>query len=148
MNEEVKSSSILDIEKQALSIIQKCKIIYKNYKKSYMTYFTFVDSGVKTVEMISNNLTTSNRSTLKNLVVRSKTLLSFMNAIEVKFNNAYNEFVNLDKKLISPNIVRKMEHIFDDMNDARGSFNGEIAKILNFNDYLEHENDLNELNTE
>lgn len=120
MNEEVKSSSILDIEKQALSIIQKCKIIYKNYKKSYMTYFTFVDSGVKTVEMISNNLTTSNRSTLKNLVVRSKTLLSFMNAIEVKFDNAYNEFMNLDKKLISPSIVRKMEHIFDDKKYVRG----------------------------
>ena len=139
------SSNILDIENKAFSALQKCKIAYKNYKKAYMTYFRFVESGVKTVEMVGDNLTTSNVNVVKKVVAQSKTLSGFMKTLEIKFDKAYNEFISLDKNSISISVVRKVDHIYDEMNDAKESFNSEINKILVYNDFLEHGKDLDNL---
>lgn len=142
-----KSSGILDLEDKALSYLKNCKINYKNYKKSYMTYLRFIESGIHAIERIGNDYTIeSNKKTIEELVRRSNTLKSFMDAIEFKFDRNYNEFIALDKKLISKKILKKMDYIYYDMNDARESFNREINKIIQYSEYINHKDDLDDLN--
>ncbi len=136
------SSNVLDIEKKALFSLQNCKVCYKNYKKAYMTYFQFVDSGVKTIELIGNDMNDINKKKINIIVNKTKTLSSFMNSIEIKFDRFYNSFLELDRNSISPSILKKIDTIYENMNDAKESFKKEINKILVFDNFSKHSQDL------
>lgn len=139
------SSNILDVEKKALKLLQECKSTYKTYKKQYMMHFRFIESSIKSIELIGENHTTFNKTIFTKIINKAKLLSSLMKTIEVNFNNYYEEFNSLDRKSISSNIVKKIDIICDDMNDAKENFNRDINKIIVYNDLLEHGKDLNDI---
>lgn len=124
-------SEILNLENKVLTYLENCKSIYVKYKKNYLIYFKLIESAIKVVERIKDNVK-YDKAIIEKLLKRCSILKSFMNAMEIKFDKNYNDFLSLDKNFISKNNIKKMNFIYQEMNSIRETFNNDINKIIYF----------------
>lgn len=124
-------SEILNLENKVLTYLENCKSIYVKYKKNYLIYFKLIESAIKVVERIKDNVK-YDKAIIEKLLKRCSILKSFMNAMEIKFDKNYNDFLSLDKNFISKNDIKKMNFIYQEMNSIRETFNNDINKIIYF----------------
>lgn len=125
-------SEILNLENKVSLYLENCKSIYVKYKKNYLIYFKFIESAIKIVERINDNVN-CDKAIIEKLLKRCSILKSFMNAMEIKFDKNYNDFLSLDKNFISKKKIKKMDFIYQEMNTIKETFNNDINKIIYFN---------------